>query len=92
MITEQLGDILDIRSLSAPCACAGEFKQRLCELGVLHVGLRIERSLVSNLGVEVVEIILLGDIVKIRLHRKSLVFGEADIHTVAASRTVGYGH
>ena len=65
MVTEELGDVLDIRSLAATGAGAGEFEQRLGELSVLHIRLRIEHLLVSDLGIEVVEIGLFCNVVKV---------------------------
>ena len=46
---------------------------RLCELGVLHIALRVEELLVADLGVEPVEVGLLCDIVLIRCHLDGLL-------------------
>ena len=73
MVAEKLGDVLDVRGLAATCAGAAELEERLCELGVLHIALRVEDLLVADLGVEPVEVGLLCDIVLIRCHLDGLL-------------------
>ena len=68
MVAEELGDVLDVRGLTATCAGTAELEQRLCELRVLHIALRVEELLVADLGVEPVEVGLLRDVVLVGCH------------------------
>ena len=93
VVTEELGDCLDVRGLAATCAGAGELEERLCELGVLYVrALGNDILLVAHLAVEVVEVGLLGNLGVVRNHLDGFLLGQADIHAVAATGTVGRGH
>ena len=49
LLTEELGDALQVRGLAAAGAGAAELEQRLCELAVLDVGLLVD------------EVVLIGD-------------------------------
>ena len=49
LLTEELGDAFQVRSLTATCASAGEFEQRLSELAVLDRGELVD------------EVVLIGD-------------------------------
>ena len=92
MVSEQLGDVLHVRSFTATCAGAAELEQRLGKLGVLHVGLLVHVLLVAYILVKVVEaglVVVVGDV---RNHLESLFgLGEAHIHAVAATGAVVYG-
>ena len=66
MVTEELGDVLDVRGLAAACASSGELEERLCELCVLEaLGLVENGILVAYLGIEIIVVGLLGSLVEI---------------------------
>ena len=83
-------DILDVRGLTAAGAGTRELEERLGELGSLHVGCLVEDTvLVTDLGVEPVEGSLDALVVLVGSHGEGFLLGEADIHAVAATGTVG---
>ncbi len=93
VVTEELGDVLDVRSLAAACAGARELEQWLGELRVLHALHLVQDSvLVAYLGVEVIEVLLLVNLLEVGSHleRRNLLGGSrADIDAVAAACAVG---
>ena len=101
-VAEELSYKLSIRSFAAACACAGEFEQRLLELGALNGGfleLLVNLGLVGNLGYSVVEYRLLIHLGLDGLHHESalalvLCACRADVRTYAAAGAVqgGYCH
>ena len=89
VVTEQLGDGLDVGSLTATCAGAGELEQRLCKLAVLHVGHLVHILLVTHLLVKVVEVGLLCGVVDVRNHAQGLFrLCKAHVNAVAAAGAV----
>ena len=68
MVTEELGDGLDVRGLAAAGAGARELEERLCELGVLHRSELVDHFLVSDFAVEPVECGLVSLMVDVRYH------------------------
>ena len=90
MVAEELGDVLNVWSLTASCTSTAELEERLCELCVLHIALRVEYFLVANLGIQEVEVILLCSVVNVRSHSEGFVLSQTFIHTVTATGTVGY--
>ena len=88
-VSEELGDVLDVWGLAAAGAGTAELEERLCELGVLHVGCLVDHIvLVADLGYEPVEVLLLLLLVECGNHGEGLVLREADIDAVAATGTV----
>ena len=89
MVAPELGDGLDVWSLAAACACAGELEQRLCELCVLHIAFLVEDVLfVADMLVQPIEVLLLLEVFLVGNHFESFLLCRADIDAVAATCTV----
>ena len=92
MVSEELGDVLDVRGFTATCAGAAVLKQRLGKLGVLHIGLLVHILLVAHELVEIVEVCLLCGIVNVRYHLEGLFgLGKTYVNAVAAACAVVNG-
>ena len=89
LLTEELGDSLEVRSLTATCASAGEFEERLCELAVLNVGLLIDEVvLIGNFLLAVFPVLSLIHLAFERHHNESLLLSGTYVGAVAATGAV----
>ncbi len=93
-LAEELSDEFGIRSFATTCACAGELKQRLGELGTLRGVTRKRDLLLGNALDAVVEAGLIVDLSVERLHGDGLFLRRADVHAGTATKAVedGDGH
>jgi len=89
LLTEELGDSLEVRSLTATCASAGEFEERLCELAVLNVGLLIDEVvLIGNFLLAVFPVLGFEELAFEGLHDESFLFSGTYVGAVAATGAV----
>ena len=88
LIAEELGNSLDIGSLTATCTRARELEQWLCKLQVLYrLGL-VDNLLVTDLLGAVLPILCLCHLRLKRTHNERLLLRGTDIDAVTATRTI----
>ena len=91
-VAEELGDQLDIGSLAAAGAGAGELEERLLELAALHGLLGEGEGLFGDVLQAVVKDLLLVQLALQGLHGESLGLGRAGLDAGAAAGAVQHGN